>query len=177
MKIDIDKNDFLINELWIMSFSAGFQRANVYRGNISTDERTKFRKDVKAIVEKRIVGLYKIRQVDGEEHGRIMQEICDEISRKWGDILRNGRFRIGICQKLLNLQLKYLWCMGMIPRPPHCPIDRTVILKLNLDHDINWTEIEDIDSYNRIIAKINNRAKEERMSIAEWELKEFKRRE
>lgn len=39
-------------------------------------------------------------------------------------------FRIGSAQKALNLYRKYLWCLGYIPFPPHCPFDATIIDQL-----------------------------------------------
>jgi hypothetical protein len=39
-------------------------------------------------------------------------------------------FRVGTAQKALNLYLKYLWCLGEIKTPPHCPFDRGIIQML-----------------------------------------------
>ena len=43
---------------------------------------------------------------------------------------RNGiSFKIGHSQKLLNLMLKYYWCLEWLKyTPPHCPIDRMILV-------------------------------------------------
>ena len=89
------------------------------------------------------------------------------------------KYRYGIAQKLLNLYLKYLWCIKLIHTPPHCPIDRIIINKLKLK--CNWTQINDEKYYRRIIEKIKKTIKLDEVhspneSIAEWELKVYSRR-
>jgi hypothetical protein len=89
--------------------------------------------------------------------------------------LNNGRLRFGIAQKLINLYLKYRWCLGQIPTPPHCPFDRIIISKIGLYNGvINWTEIDCPNTYRSLVEKAQIKAGE--MSIAEWELLEFSRR-
>ena len=34
------------------------------------------------------------------------------------------------------LYLKYLWCLGEICRPPHCPFDRMVIEELDVSGNL-----------------------------------------
>ncbi|SDJ63273.1 hypothetical protein SAMN05216338_105731 [Bradyrhizobium sp. Rc2d] len=41
--------------------------------------------------------------------------------------LRDGIYWYVVAQKVLNLLLKYYWCLARIPEPPYCPIDRIII--------------------------------------------------
>jgi hypothetical protein len=82
--------------------------------------------------------------------------------------LKNGRFRIGIAQKALNLYLKYLWCVGLIPMPPHCPFDSSIIGHLPECMNFNWTAIDSIDDYQKLVNSARKKADDK--PIAEWEL-------
>jgi len=73
------------------------------------------------------------------------------IYTKADGILRDGNYRYGVAEKLLNLALKYYWCLGHIPTPPHCPVDRIVIEKTHLRGRVNWTEIKDEPQYRGVI--------------------------
>lgn len=66
--------------------------------------------------------------------------------------------RLSHAQKSLSLFLKYLWCNGLAPLPPACPIDRA-ILHIARQHDNtiethNWTLLDDIEDYRRIITAL-----------------------
>jgi hypothetical protein len=66
-------------------------------------------------------------------------------------------YKYGVAQKLLNLFLKYLWCLGTIAEPPHCPVDRIIIGK-TCYKDKNWTEIvqrsEQLDKTQRLLSQL-----------------------
>ena len=83
-----------------------------------------------------------------------------------------GRIRIGTTQKVLNLYLKYLWVLNKIPEPPHCPFDGIIIDMMELNEPIRWTKFDDIDVYNKLI----NKVKDEKMTVAEWELGKWNNR-
>lgn len=89
-------------------------------------------------------------------------------------ILKNGTYKYGVAQKLLNLALKYYWCLGYIPEPPHCPVDRIIIDKTQLKGKVNWTEIEDEHEYRQVIEAVRKIAGTE--SLARWELLNYGRR-
>jgi hypothetical protein len=54
--------------------------------------------------------------------------------------------RIGLAQKALNLYLKYLWCLGEIHEPPHCPLDSIVLGQVPGCKDVRWTLIATLGS-------------------------------
>jgi hypothetical protein len=64
----------------------------------------------------------------------------------------------GIAQKLLNLYLKYLWCVGYIVEPPHCPIDRIIIGKTSFRDRLNWTEMGEAE-YREVIGEMTSLAR------------------
>jgi len=71
--------------------------------------------------------------------------------------------------------LKYLWCLGDIPVPPHCPIDRGIIDQLDIPKQerkkYDWTKLDKIEDYRHLIGLCCKKAKMgKRESIAEWEL-------
>lgn len=94
--------------------------------------------------------------------------LADTLSLLHTTVLKDGRFRIGSAQKALNLFLKYLWCIGEIPTPPHCPLDYKIIQKLPPPARRNWTEIETIDDYKSLVAEAKKLAGSQ--PLAEWEL-------
>jgi hypothetical protein len=93
------------------------------------------------------------------------------LSHRYGEALRDGRFRIGPAQKALNLYLKYMWCVGEIPTPPHCPFDSKIIYHLRGCEDVKWTKLVSLDEYMKLVRTARQEAKGR--SLAEWELKVF----
>lgn len=92
-----------------------------------------------------------------------------------GSVLSADGYRIGIAQKLLNLQLKYLWCFGDVPEPPHCPIDRVMINKTRLKGQVAWTKIKDLNTYRQVIAALKEAASPSGLSLARWEFESYDR--
>lgn len=89
-------------------------------------------------------------------------------------LLARRTLQIRRTQKLLNLVLKYHWCLGQISEPPHCPIDRIIIQKIHLRGRVNWTEIVDEDQYRAVIEAVRRKAEPE--SITRRELRNYRRR-
>ncbi len=172
--LETQKASFIDYEIWIMSFGGGFQRANVYDRNVDKRGKPEFRAAIREKVSSIVTDKYRKSAVLANEHVNVLVEIKEWIDSRFSSILRNGEIKFGVVQKLVNLYLKYQWCMGLIDRPPHCPFDRIVIGKLKLKNPPNWTEINDIDTYNKLVEKATEIA--EPMSVAEWELSIFSRR-
>ena len=60
--------------------------------------------------------------VTPEEHIKNIQKLIDCANGGCADFLRKGKLgkgtlRFGVAAKMLNLWLKYLWCVGKIPTP------------------------------------------------------------
>ena len=170
---------FLCSEFWILSWKASMPRPRkLYDPKATEFERKEFRKYVIEYCEEHILPQYKIEEVSADDHrnniGKLQKHANKDSYKK---ILYKSNFNIGVAQKLLNLQLKYLWCMGEIKTPPHCPVDRIILDMTELKGKYNWTEIDSIPRYKEIIRVITKQASDGGCkSIAEWELCNYSRR-
>jgi len=170
MNLDQEKWHFLNAELLASSISGAFQRAGVYTDKKFDHRHKQLHKKLRSL----LVEYAKAYDSDisDETHNKNIQDLADNLSQEFGDILRGRRFRIGIAQKALNLYLKYLWCVGRIRSPPHCPFDFQIISRLDLEEtERRWTEIDSIDVYNTWVESAKRKAGQDRYpSLAEWEL-------
>jgi hypothetical protein len=171
-EIPLSKQTFLHNEIWLLTFGGAFQHVKIYKPNIKEKDKTTFRIALKNFVTEHIIPQYKEPVV---EFSHILNlEGIVVFSEDWHEILNNGKLLIGVSQKLLNLALKYYWCLGEIAEPPHCPVDRIIQQKgLKSKNLVNWTTMAHIEEYLQIMHKIKLAAEEKGQSIAEWELEVF----
>lgn len=165
--------EFLINEFWILSWNASVQRALKYDKSALDAERQQFRESVVNCCMDNIIPHYK-SPTSEQEHLRNIVKIRDYAMQCSRESFFELPYNIGIAQKLLNLQLKYMWCAGYIKKPPHCPVDRIILSKTELKGKMNWTQIETIDEYEKAILAIRKEAGSQ--DIADWELDVFDRR-
>ena len=173
-ELDIEKEFFLRNEFKMLTLSASFARANIYNDfvkNIKETEAEKkkaeLRKTIFEFIDNLIDSHYSKTKVDEDGHIWNILELRKK-SKKHAEILNEGYLKFGICQKLLNLYLKYHWCSGLIDfEPPHFPLDRLIQekkLKKVLD---NWTDLDNPETYKDII---NNPLFGDPDKLAEMEL-------
>jgi len=164
----VNKKVFLKKEFVVMSINAAFQRnQNVYKEQISELMKVRFRD----FLENFLVALPLCELTE-----EILYKIIDDLTvktREYKDILKLGQLNYGTAQKLVNLYLKYLWCLDMAPEPPHCPIDRIILGKAGI-YDISWTKINSMEEYISTINKIKKVSKD--LSVAQWELENYSRR-
>lgn len=166
------KKEFLLNEIWTLTFSAAFQRANIYK-DCTEEQKRAFKSNIREYIEKEILLGYFFK-VNDEQHLYNINAVVRQ-SMKNASILQNGRITFGVSQKILNLHLKYRWCMGDIPTPPHFPVDRMIQGIIKYPNIVSWTRMDDSKEYMDIInyaRKIN----QNNSSIAEFELEHFERR-
>ena len=162
---------FILNEVWTLAWAASVQRANLYvQGSKQT---RRFREKIEDFFAHHLLQHYESPCTE-ERHYQNIALLVEFGTRAIPDILRDGNYRYGVAQKLLNLALKYYWCLGHIPTPPHCPVDRIVIEKTHLRGRVNWTEIKDEPQYRGVIEAIRKVAGGE--SLARWELLNYRRR-
>lgn len=167
------KDKFLNNEFWTLTFSAAFQRANVYKDNVSDSEKGEFKTKTRAYIEMTLLSHY-TNTVSDEMHIENIYALS-EFTKQFQNILQKGKLNFGVSQKMLNLYLKYLWCQNKISEPPHFPVDRRIQENIGFRPIVSWTKFDDSADYMRIInfvRKENN----EFPTIAEFELKYFERR-
>ncbi len=170
------KEKFLRREFWTQSWKGSVQHNCVYGADINEGDirRNKFKKWLCDYCDKELLPMYESQEVSGSVHCQNIKELKKKAESYTKDkILLNGEYKIGTAQKLLNLQLKYLWCAGMSKEPPHCPIDSRILNHVGWDGD-SWTTWESIFVYKWAINTITEKAHSEGWKhIADWELRTF----
>lgn len=181
------KAKFLNNEIWVLTFGGGFQRANIYKNKkVSTKERKEFREALRNHIEDLVDNQFQ-DEIDAEKHIKNIQSIVNfSKNTSFGEAPIPLNF--GVAQKLLNLYLKYSWCSGKMKTDPvHFPVDRLIQGKLNKEAEkLNiptlkikaWTQFKDEKDYKKIIefAEIVRAQRYPKLSLAEMELEIFTRR-
>ena len=176
----INPNDppkaFLLNEILTSSMNAGLQTRNpdypVYKKGL-IDSKSK---ECMVVEIRKILLSYgeSFENIGEKDHIEKIRCMAQHLTKKYGDILHNNTFRIGIRQKIINLFLKYLWCLGWIKEPFHCPYDSIIKGKLiNGDGPIqlaDWTKMNSMDEYGEYVKRAKERAKASGYSIPAWEL-------
>lgn len=80
-------------------------------------------------------------------------------------------FRLAHAQKSLSVCQKHLWCMGAIPEPPMCPIDRRILLAVGI-HKC-WTKLNCKGEYLEWKERIEEQAEKAHCTMPVWELTEW----
>ncbi|GAP68288.1 hypothetical protein BA6E_102288 [Bacteroidales bacterium 6E] len=85
-------------------------------------------------------------------------------------------FRISHSQKSIGVFFKHLWCLGKIPTPPQCPVDRKILTYANApSNERSWGFVDDLNSHRHKYSYIRNAAANEGFEVVpEWELCSFK---
>ena len=164
-----EKTRFLHDELFSMTLMATVQRGRVYRSDATDAEKASFQAELRRQLQA-TAATYSAKKTDAA-HADNIAALSESLSTSHGAILLDGRFRIGSAQKALNLFLKYLWCIGEVPEPPHCPFDFQIITKLPRAARCNWTELDSIETYRALVAAARTSAAGQ--SLADWELAEY----
>jgi hypothetical protein len=100
-----------------LTLMATVQRAHVYVPDADADAKWKLQKALRSRLEK--LEAFYCETISEEDHIRNVVALSEGLSTDHADVLAGRRFRIGTAQKALNLYLKYLWCIGKVPAPPH----------------------------------------------------------
>jgi hypothetical protein len=164
--MDTQKERYLRNELQTMSILGALGRSRTYLKSVSEEDKANFRNVLRTKLDE-ISKNYRVIILE-QDHILNIRKLSDELTSQFPHCLINGRFRIGIAQKALNLYLKYLWCLGLIARPPHCPFDSIVISHLPGCCGLNWTSIDSMEEYQKLVTTAMQEANGK--PIAEWEL-------
>lgn len=168
------RNEFILYEVWMLSTFGAFQRANIYKDGVTEMERKHFRAKLRVFIEDKLVEQY-LNDVTEDNHILNIM-LLSQYTIAFGSILKEGQMNIGISQKLLNLYLKYLWCLDKIKTPPHFPVDSIIQKELQVPNPTPWTKMTTIEEYLRIIQVAKDLLPSKPyISIAELELHLFKR--
>ena len=160
---------FLKDELFSLTLMATVQRAGVYRPDSPERKRKKFQSALQSAVGANCARL------QSESFGRCSIQnilgLSTHLSAEHEGVLDRGRFRIGTAQKALNLYLKYLWCLGEISEPPHCPFDFQIIGTLRAYAGPSWTVLDTEQDYRNLVKAAKTTA--QGASLAAWELETY----
>lgn len=170
---DEDREQFLKYEFFDWTIRGAFGRGNVYEKTAGDTERGNLHEALRSSLE-RLIPRYGVAVSDDDDDEYHIQNIVDlskELSEKHAGVLNDKCFRIGTAQKALNLYLKYLWCVGKVLRPPHCPFDANIIGKLKLPSNTcrTWTQLKDIEDYKKWV--VAAKAEAGGTPLAVWELR------
>lgn len=144
-------------------------RNKVYTREELGNERSEFRSDWAKLLRQESKSYRS--PVSDADHCEAIHRISDGLSSgRYRQILVNGRLRYGTSQKALNLYLKYLWRLGVISTPPHCPVDSIVLAAGDVDGA--WTKSDSEKEYMQWINRLRWKARP--LSLAEWELRMWK---
>jgi len=157
---------FIEQQFLSMTLMATAQRGRLYRKDANDSEREKFRCDL-GFELKRLTEQYR-KRISEPAHITNIAKLTDDMSVKHAKALNGGRFRVGSAQKALNLHLKYMWCMGAISTPPHCPFDYLILSRLPDCRNVKWTKLDSLPEYEKIVQHAKRAAGG--ISLAEWEL-------
>ncbi len=174
--IDAGKLSFLLAEIELVSWLAAVQRSRPYVTPKPPDsELDKVRAAILSWMAMTLLKRYS-RGCSAKRHLVNLRQLI-ALSRKVGaEVFQGGEIRYGLAAKLLNTWLKGLWCLGLIPTPPHCPVDSVIQQRIPATHRIPWTQMTTQDQYLRVICALQRAADGTSMSLAEWELSNFSRR-
>jgi len=171
---DLEKARFLHDELFYLTLMAVVQRGYIYSKESNAAQRDLFVRSLRGHLD-RIAKNYSAPTTE-EVHVHNIDLLAEKLSTSCGTILQGGRFRIGSAQKALNLFLKYLWCLGEIPEPPHCPFDRQIIDELPATVRCSWVKCNDIKCYWGWVTEARKMAESKSQSLAQWELATYNRK-
>ncbi len=169
----MQKQQFILYEIWMLTVNASFQRANIYVPGTPEKDRQILREALKQHIMQ-TSKMYAL-PVNENQHLENIKSVIT-FSLPYKHMLQNASLSFGVSQKLLNLYLKYLWSLNIIPTPPHFPVDNIIQTALKIKNK-PWTQKHfDEDAYMEVINEAAKQLGAKYKNIAEWELANFKRR-
>jgi hypothetical protein len=102
------------------------------------------------------------------EHCKAIAQIAQSLTDSYKGFLLGKRLRFGTSQKAFNLYLKFLWRLGLIPMPPHCPVDGVVLHSAGISG--SWTQSDSSEEYMRWIDALRQHAGR---NLSEWEYEKW----
>lgn len=162
---------FLHQQLWNSAIRASLSRAeSVYKEGVSKKAKDEFKQELFKFTNELIDQFYSNSTPTEESHLERIKGII-AYTEGFEKILSGEKLNFGRAQKVLNLYLKYRWCLGTASIPPHFPVDRIIQLKLGLPNPPPWTSWKDESEYENVIKLAKIKAEEKGFeSIAEFEL-------
>jgi hypothetical protein len=166
------------------SVNAALQRANIYDGGADSKLKREFKKEAK----KWLVDFGKdYHWEEASEKSKKnwcnnVQSLADSLTRKFGKYLIGEQLKIGVAQKMISLYLKYLWLLGNKNKKPlFAVLDRGIMKAARVKDAPNWTSLNKIEEYERIVlaidkfatSKTSKNTKNNYSDGAEWEAEKW----
>lgn len=150
------------------------QRQNtVYSRPEIGNERSVFRDEIAKLLRFEAQRYTQPTLVTDASHCEAIRRISEDLSTRFGSILKNKRFRYGTSQKAFNLYLKFLWRLGLLGegKPPHCPADGTMLEAAGI-FGKSWTWSDDEQEYVEWIDAMKKAASP--LDLADWEYQRWR---
>ena len=158
------------NEIFSYSRSGAFQHIKIFKKIPTAKETERRKKRFTQMIHDYLSDLRK--DLSSEDYLEKISGFRDFLNRCGTecDVIEKD-ISFGVAQKLLNLYLKYEWCLGKIDEPPHCPVDSVILQELGMN-ELKWSQM-DRGQYEDVIEVIKKKANS--VSIAVWELAIWKK--
>jgi hypothetical protein len=155
-----------------LTFDGSFQRANIYKKNVSDEMREEFRKSLASILPVTLDKILARKKYTTNDHCNTIKKFSKTITGKHFKILQGNKLRIGNAQKFINIYWKVCWLLKKnVRKPIHCPFDSIIIQKLDKSvRKIAWTQLNLMNDYKRLVQAAQRKAGKGN-SLADWELK------
>jgi hypothetical protein len=136
------------------SVNAALQRANIYDGGADVELKREFKKKAKDwLVD--FGERYSRKKATEENWIKEVESLADMLTRKYGEYLNDNRLKIGVAQKMISLYLKYLWLLeDKDKKPLFAVLDRGIMKKAHIKNPPNWTKLNCITEYKRVVLDI-----------------------
>jgi hypothetical protein len=145
------QKEYVMQQLWNSTVRASLTRAGeIYASHATSRDRQFFRESLYHQVVK-LVERYDRDEVDEQLHISLIRNLSHDMSTFCAHILIDRRFSFGHAQKVLNLFLKYHWCVYGSFVPPHFPVDRLIQIELGIKSPFNWTSWVEPTEYLQVI--------------------------
>jgi hypothetical protein len=161
-----------------MSINAAVQHNLLYAKNIQPNYKAIIRTYWGECLDE-VGGEFK-KDVSVQNYENIITHLKDKMNKKFGEAFSNesdhgSMFRISHAQKSISVFVKHLWCLGKVPEPNICPVDRIVLNQTaaKLSNDIAWGYVNSIEIHRKKFKYITDAAAIEGLPVARWELFKF----
>ena len=155
--------------------NAALQRACVYDDGVDTKLKGEFKVAAKQWLEE-FGERYEHSTADSKLWCDEIQRLSEVLDQGFGPYLRDGKIKLGICQKMISLYLKYLWLISgdEEKKPLFAVLDRGIMKAAGVANAPNWTLLDDMEEYIRVVRAVDDHAQRAHLGDgAQWEADEW----
>jgi hypothetical protein len=159
-----------IKEALSKSISAAVQHNKLYN-NLSNKERERVR-DFWSVSLLKLSCRY-VKEIWNEH--QYEDEIIKLKNIMNDNFVRLIDFRISHSQKSISIFFKHMWCLGDLPIPPQCPVDRIILTRANAPYnERKWGFVNDIETHRKRYNILRLASIEDGFdNVSIWELENF----